>query len=316
MANKISIIIPIYNVEKYLNDCLDSVFRQSYQDFEVIAINDGSTDNSLKIIESYKEEHSERLTIIDQENKGISASRNAGINASKGEFIYFLDSDDFIPPNMLEKCIQYFSNHDVDSIFFNAIAFTDGINQEYAKNFDYTRKVPERVYENLELFSLFMRGKYIVHPCCFMLKKEKFKELRFPDGVIHEDNYYTTKILMSESTTSYVTQDVLYHRRVRPNSIVTQAKTRSHYEGYYTVEKMLLLEHGKSKLVHDFCRRLFYTGTDVEIGKSDSLKLSRRITLVYESFRYGLNYKFCMRLLFPRCYSFIKSTALQVRSSH
>ncbi len=308
MANKVSIIIPIYNVEKYLNDCLDSVFCQSYKDFEVIAINDGSTDNSLKILESYKKEHSEQLTIIDQKNRGISASRNAGIEASKGKFIYFLDSDDFIPSNMLEKCVQYFIDHDVDSVFFNAVAFTDGINQDYAKNFDYTRKVPAGVYDNLSLFSLFMEGKYIVHPCCFMLNKETFKELRFPDGVIHEDNYYTTKILMKQNTLSYVTQDVLYHRRVRPNSIVTQAKTHSHYDGYYTVENMLLQEHGKSKLVHDFCRRLFYTGTDVEIGKSDSLKLSRRIRLVYQSLRYGFNYKFCMRLLFPRFYSFVKST--------
>lgn len=316
MAKKISIIIPIYNVEKYLNDCLDSVFRQSYKDFEVIAINDGSTDSSLKILEHYKNEHSEKLTIIDQMNKGISASRNAGIEASKGDFIYFLDSDDFIHPDMLKRCIKHFINHDIDAVFFNAVAFTDGLNQDYAKNFDYTRKVPAGVYDNLELFSIFMKGKYIVHPCCFMLKKETFKDLRFPDGVIHEDNYYTTKILNYKSTTSYVTEEVLYHRRVRPNSIVTQAKTRSHYEGYYTVEKMLLMEHGTSKLVHDFCRRLFYTGTDVEIGKSNSLKLSRRIKLVYESLRYGFNYKFCMRLLFPRFYSFVKSSAHQVMSSH
>ena len=99
---KISVIIPVYNVEKYLRECLDSLINQSFKDFEVICIDDGSTDKSYKILEEYSQKDS-RIKVLKQEHNGAGAARNLGIEIAKGKYIQFLDSDDYFEPNMLEE---------------------------------------------------------------------------------------------------------------------------------------------------------------------------------------------------------------------
>ena len=99
---KISVIVPVYNVENYLKKCIDSIINQTFQDIEIICVNDGSTDNSRKILEEYKNKDS-RIKIIDKENGGLSSARNAGIKTAEGEFLSFIDSDDWIDKTMLEK---------------------------------------------------------------------------------------------------------------------------------------------------------------------------------------------------------------------
>ena len=93
---KVSIIIPVYNVERYLRTCLDSVVNQTLQGIEIIAVNDGSTDNSLKILEEYQSRYSDRMRVISTENHGVSHARNLGLSMASGEYIQFVDSDDFI----------------------------------------------------------------------------------------------------------------------------------------------------------------------------------------------------------------------------
>ena len=97
---KVSVIIPVYNAQNYLSECIDSVLRQTMQDFEVICIDDGSSDDSYSILKKY-EETDERVVLLSQTNQGVSAARNVGIDKTRGEYIYFLDSDDYIEPNML-----------------------------------------------------------------------------------------------------------------------------------------------------------------------------------------------------------------------
>lgn len=116
--SKITIIIPVYNAEKYLNKCLDSVFSQTLDDIDVIAINDGSKDNSLNILNDYKDKH-DNLTIIDQRNKGISIARNNGIEIAKGEFIAFLDSDDYLESTMYEELYKKAKASDSDIVVCN-----------------------------------------------------------------------------------------------------------------------------------------------------------------------------------------------------
>ena len=98
---KVSVIIPVYNVEKYLEECLNSIVYQTLNDIEIICINDGSTDNSLKILNSYAE-NDNRITVISQKNQGHAKATNVGINMSKGEYLYLMDSDDIVKLNMLE----------------------------------------------------------------------------------------------------------------------------------------------------------------------------------------------------------------------
>lgn len=100
---KVSIIVPVYNVEEYLVKCLDSLVNQTLKEIEIICINDGSTDNSLEILNTYAQKDS-RITIIDKKNEGVSAARNTGLNISKGEYIMFVDSDDYLElPNVFFK---------------------------------------------------------------------------------------------------------------------------------------------------------------------------------------------------------------------
>ena len=102
---KISIVVPVYNVEKYLDVCLQSIVEQTFRDFEVVTVNDGSTDGSLKILQEWAKKDS-RIKVINQENKGVSAARNAGLDVAQGEYICFIDSDDYVHPQLLEFLLE------------------------------------------------------------------------------------------------------------------------------------------------------------------------------------------------------------------
>lgn len=110
---KVSIIIPVYNVENYLRVCLDSVVNQTYSDLEIICINDGSTDSSLDILNEYAKNDS-RILVVSQSNRGLAAARNTGLEYVTGELCYFLDSDDYIERNLIEYAVKIFENFDVD----------------------------------------------------------------------------------------------------------------------------------------------------------------------------------------------------------
>ena len=110
----VSLIIPVYNVEQYLKQCLESVKNQIYPNIEVILVNDGSTDNSLSICRYYAQENG--WILVNQENSGLSAARNAGINQSTGEYIAFLDSDDWIEPDFIQNMIESVEKYDADIV--------------------------------------------------------------------------------------------------------------------------------------------------------------------------------------------------------
>lgn len=121
---KISIIIPVYNVEKYLRQCLDSIIYQTFKDFECICINDGSTDNSLSILEEYAKKD-KRFRILSQQNQGVGVARNFGLRIAVGEYILFVDSDDFIDNNFCEKLYNNAKKYNSDIVFGGRIAFND-----------------------------------------------------------------------------------------------------------------------------------------------------------------------------------------------
>ena len=108
----ISIIVPVYNVEKYLNRCLDSIINQSFINFELILINDGSTDKSGKICDKYAQ-IDKRVRVIHKKNEGVSLTRNLGINIAKGDYITFIDSDDWIEQDFLKKAIEYIKENNL-----------------------------------------------------------------------------------------------------------------------------------------------------------------------------------------------------------
>lgn len=127
---KVSIIIPIYNVEKYIEQCIESVVNQTLKDIEIIIVNDGTKDNSMKKIEKYLSDP--RIIVIDKENGGLSSARNVGLEIAKGEYIAFIDSDDFIELTMLEEL--YNNSEKADIVFSDIIFYDDKTkNKKYSK---------------------------------------------------------------------------------------------------------------------------------------------------------------------------------------
>ena len=131
---KVSVIIPVYNVEKYLDDCLGNVVNQTLEDIEIICINDGSTDNSLEVLRKYESED-ERIKIIDKENGGLSSARNAGIKEAKGEYILFLDSDDMISRGLCKNTYYLAKTYgDVDAVEIKTASFKNGESFSFEDN--------------------------------------------------------------------------------------------------------------------------------------------------------------------------------------
>ena len=178
----ISVIIPVYNVERYLEECLNSLQHQTYTDIEVILVNDGSTDNSKTICERYCEEDS-RFYLLNQTNQGQSVARNVGVAASKGEFIAFVDSDDIIQKNYLEKLMQYMTE-EVDIVESNFIVSKKDFLVENSKE---TTILFEG--NSNEAVKIFPNHVLSVNPVIKLYRREIVESLPYPEGLIFEDIY-------------------------------------------------------------------------------------------------------------------------------
>lgn len=222
MELMISVVVPVYNTEEYLEECFDSIFNQSYKNIEVIAINDGSTDGSFERLMEIQKKYPS-LIVINQINQGPGVTRNAGMRVTGGEYIYFLDSDDIIEPNMFEKGIHLLEQNGCDFVGFQADIFGDiegrNINQykyvdRYLEN--------EKMYEGIKFHKRhFLKLPLINIPFC--IYKKSFLEdnkLEFMEGVIHEDEEYYWH-MMACNPRFIVSKDTMYHRRYRDASIMT-----------------------------------------------------------------------------------------------
>ncbi len=241
-TEKVSIIIPVFNVEDYLNECIDSALKQTHQNKEIIIINDGSTDGSGEIINKYKTTNPE-LKVICTKNQGQSAARNTGLDACSGDYVIFLDSDDWLEDDAISVCLDAAKKLNVDIVFFGGKAFSDGLPPEKASEFNYERRSEhcDHAMNSRKLFEkLIESNQYIVSPCLYMYKFEELKEIRFLPGSIHEDNLFTTELLTrSETTTAACIRNQPFHRRIRPESTMTQEKGTHHVNGYMNVAREL-----------------------------------------------------------------------------
>ena len=199
MEDLISIIIPVYNVEKYLSKCLDSVANQTYKNLEIILINDGSKDNSLQICQEYKNKYS-NIKLINQENSGIAVVRNIGLKEANGEYIAFIDSDDYIDADMIEKL--YFSckqnNSDISCC---GVYYEDEKGNYYLKNIF---EQPQE-YSNIEALRNFLLAKGIDSSLWNKLYlKTLWNDITFPVGEIYEDLAVLYKILYKSKKITHI----------------------------------------------------------------------------------------------------------------
>lgn len=223
---KISVIVPVYNVESYLADCLDSILKQSFMDIEVICINDGSSDGSLEILEKYAKKDS-RIQIVSQENQGLSGARNTGIEYATGKYLCFVDSDDMLAAGALQKIFDSFQKEDADLICYNTSVLYESETLAMQDNKkDYFRRKEEYLEPatGIELFEQMMGNEdFCVAAWLLAVKIEwiRQKGIRFENGIIHEDNKYCIECYLNASIARYI-PDELYIYRVRNDSIMTK----------------------------------------------------------------------------------------------
>lgn len=213
---KISIVIPVYNAEKYLRQCLDSLIGQTLKNIEIICVNDGSKDNSLEILREYKNKDS-RIVIIDQINQGVSVARNNALKIAKGEYIGFVDSDDWVDADFFEKLYYSAIKNDCD-IAVGGIAwnFTSGeldfIDLKFKKS-----KIFNKTPDKYKITRV-AKAAYIWNK---IYKKELFEKLKleFEPGICYEDMMFS-HIILHESEKLVTVPNTFYHYRANPLSLV------------------------------------------------------------------------------------------------
>lgn len=212
MHDLISVIIPVYNVEEYLCRCVDSVLDQTYRNTEILLVDDGSPDNCPAICDEYARQDA-RVRVLHQENKGLSGARNAGIDVAKGQWLAFVDSDDYLAPDFLERLLDACERTGSD---------LSVCRWEYVRG----EKIPEhgtgetRVYTGREMLAnLYLPdGAYFVVAWNKLYRRELFEEIRYPLGKIHEDEATTYRIYDKVRQAAYVDRS-LYGYFVTPVSI-------------------------------------------------------------------------------------------------
>lgn len=223
----VSIIIPCYNVKKYLKDAVESAEHQTYSNIEIILVDDGSTDGTFELCDLFVNKYN-NVQVIHKKNGGLSSARNAGMVEAKGEYIYFLDSDDFIKDNMVECLVQKMKENETDVIFFGSYQVDEEKNiiGSIKKNTESEQKV----FRGAEAYSLYWK-KGVYEACVpYYFYRKKFlmeHELSFIDGIIHEDEifsfevYHYAKRILLDGTQ-------FYFRRVRIGSIMTSLDNQKH----------------------------------------------------------------------------------------
>ena len=248
-----SIIVPVYNTEKYLNKCIQSILTQSFSDYELIIIDDGSTDSSLFIAQKYA---GNKVKIFQNRvNLGLSSSRNKGIDNSLGEYILFIDSDDYIDENALMniKNIIY-NNKFPDIIYTGFIEERPGCS---AKNYGYVSE-KNRIYTNYEFMKGELEKRNLYAAACFGIYKRSVivdNNLYFKPGIFHEDELWTPQVLY-KSKWIYLSELSYYHY-VRRKDSITKVKDKTQ-NGIDLIQSCMELINIFSTVQDDELRKLMY----------------------------------------------------------
>lgn len=220
---EISIIVPVYKVEKYLNECIDSILAQTFTDFELILVDDGSPDNCPALCDAAAEKDS-RVRVIHQQNKGLSGARNAGIDIARGNWLGFVDSDDMIDPTFCEKMLHAAVQAGAEMAVCNILRMKenkalDSYQEHCLKDEVLSR---EEIVHRIQLSPFYM----VMTRLC---RREVFEGVRFPEGKNYEDAFTTPDVLEHVTKVACVAEP-LYQYRLRPGSIMRAAVTLKNME--------------------------------------------------------------------------------------
>lgn len=221
MRKKVSIIVPCYNAEKFINSCLDSVLKQDFMDWECLLINDGSTDNTLSLLQNYEEKDS-RFRVFSKENQGLSATRNMGLSQAKGDYVYFLDSDDYIAENTLSTLLQNEDKYDI------VTGITVTVNGDGKKISQLQHpKEKNSTFENhkKQEILLYTIEKGLAPVAQNRLYKKNFLEknnLFFKNGILHEDELWFFETMYLAKNVKFIDAKTYFYRTDNSESITNK----------------------------------------------------------------------------------------------
>lgn len=212
----VSIIVPIYKVEQYLEECVQSLLNQTYKNLEVILVDDGSPDNCGKLCDEYAKKDG-RIKVIHKENGGLSSARNAGLDIAKGEYIAFVDSDDCVSNKFIETLYRLCEDNDADIAVSEYIKFSDKV--------DVDTEIKEKnikKYDSVTMQKLIYSNECVKFVVVWnkLYKRRIYEDLRFPIGKINEDEFTTYKAYDKTNKDVVATNEVLYYYRYNENSIM------------------------------------------------------------------------------------------------
>lgn len=240
----VSIIVPVYNVEKYLKKCVDSIINQTYKNLEIVLVDDGSTDNSRNICDEYAKKDS-RIKVIHKQNGGLSDARNVGIDNSKGKYITFIDSDDTIENDYVEYLYSLLKKYKTKLSICNYNVITNN------KIISYTTKDLEFKFDKITaLKELLKENKFSVSSCAKMYEKKLFNNVKFPVGKLCEDNGTTYKLVEKCAYIAYGSKSK-YNYYKRENSIMTSSFNEKKFDLIELVDQMKSDLESKYPELHD-----------------------------------------------------------------
>lgn len=300
---KVSVIIPVYNTEKYLREALDSIVNQTLKEIEIITINDGSTDSSLDVLNEYAKKDN-RIIVYSQENQGQAIARNFGIEKSKGKYIYFFDSDDILLPTALEETYNKCEKDNLDLCFFDADIFYDGDNLHLC--YDYLRcsLLEDKIYKGIDILQVLLSiGKFRVAPWLYLIKKSFLIEINLHyERTTHEDELFSSLLYLQANKVGFVPK-VFFMRRIRESSVVTSLFSDKNLKAYFfIVDNLMKYSNGKDPIIKSVVNYLCKNIINNAVYRANKLKVNKRIYCVKEVFfRYlkFIKFKSILVCLFP-----------------
>ena len=278
----ISVIMPCYNTEQYVEETLKSVLNQSFKDYEIICLNDGSTDGTLEILKRYQQSYP-NIRVISSENHGSAYQRNTGVQCAQGKYIYYMDSDDLLKENCLETLYQYAEADNLDVVYFEADSFyeTKEIEEAFPQflTLYHRHKEYDGIYDGRNLYIQMENAGDIKMLVGLQFTRRQFLQdnnIKFGTERYFEDNLYTVKVTLKAGKARCV-RDNLYLRRVRANSIMTTSENKTRFESYLEVVRglMQILEEEKQDFVLQEAIYKRIRGTFINVYK-DYLKVPEK----------------------------------------
>lgn len=302
MSSKVSIIVPVYNIKNYIEGCIKSIISQTYNNIEIILVNDGSTDNSGELCQKYADTDC-RIKVVNKANGGLSSARNAGIDVATGDYIIFVDGDDYIAANTLLELVSQIEKYDADIVQFGYVE----------TNVDYSNQVcapvssMELISDTYQMFTrLYSIGGEAASACTKLYKKHLFDNLRFKEGINNEDEQMITFMLQKAKSVLY-TDFKPYYYVTRQGSIINSRFSKKKLDIIDILEerKLQLAKLGFNDFLQTENNRIFMilinlwceskSAKDAENNKiiSDKIKEFVKKENVTLSLKFNIIYKLC-----------------------